>query len=428
MEQTMSSSEIILFLVNQTLLSCSYLYFKKLASKRDQSFNYLIYLSYLALFPFTFIVFLFPSFSFLQELQFSYLAESVYVIAEYSEFEAVGIIANTIIIASLLLIVYKLQKLYIEFKKQFTKISYHTDIDIYTSPLFNLAFSFKLIKPRIIIPQSYIDELTNTEIEMIIAHEIIHLKRNDFYVNIIQKLIKYAFFYNPIVRKIDREIDLLREVIVDSEVIHKNNVDKNLYMNLLINVSKKTQLNFSPDLIVPFSDNHTIIKRRIIMLNENLSARKSKSNYITLSLSLLLILFIFSCSKEMTDSKARTSQSASKNSEIRYFDVEVKPEIIERGNVVYPTEAKKQGIEGTVTVSLTIDKDGLPENIEVIEGNEVFHESTINAIKQYRFKPAVHKGKKVKVKWAIPIRYRLKKEAFFRPVILGPLKSVENEC
>ena len=419
----MDNKDILLFIINQLILCLAFPYFQSLLKIKSVKEKYTVLLIYLSLFPISLVILFLPSFYSSDNVQFFYFAEQINVVASFQELSYLSLSINLVILASVLLIVYKLTSLYKLYMQKFNKIEdnrYHADI--YSTNFFNVAFSFKILKSKIIIPENYFIEFKNSEVDMIIEHEMIHLKRNDFYINIIQKLIKYAFFYNPIVRKIDKEIDLIREVIVDSEVIHQNEIDKKNYMNLLIYASKKTQLNVSPDLIVPFSDNYTIIKRRIIMLNENLSERSPKSNYITLSLGVLVMLFLFSCNKEM----AETDYIAAiqNNDEVAYFEADTKPEVIKRGKIVYPEEAIKKGIEGTVTVMFIVNKEGLPENIEIVKGDEIFHKSTINAIKGYQFKPAIHKGKKVKVKWAMPIKYALKKEAvLIKPIVFTDLNS-----
>jgi bla regulator protein blaR1 len=55
------------------------------------------------------------------------------------------------------------------------------------------------LKPIILLPIGLCSNLTVTEIEAIIAHELAHIKRNDYLVNLIQSLIEVVYFFNPAV-------------------------------------------------------------------------------------------------------------------------------------------------------------------------------------------------------------------------------------
>ena len=73
----------------------------------------------------------------------------------------------------------------------------------------------------------------------------------------------------------------------------------------------------------------------------------------------------------------------------------------------YPTRARRRGLEGSITVNLSIDRSGFLMNANIIDGKRVFHQPTLSAIQaalplpppngpehitltiNYRLKPAV---------------------------------------
>jgi len=55
------------------------------------------------------------------------------------------------------------------------------------------------IKPLILFPIGMINHLTTKEVEAILAHELAHIYRNDYLINIIQSLIETLFYYHPAV-------------------------------------------------------------------------------------------------------------------------------------------------------------------------------------------------------------------------------------
>lgn len=81
------------------------------------------------------------------------------------------------------------------------------------------------------------------------------------------------------------------------------------------------------------------------------------------------------------------------------------PKMLSAMKIDYPKEAKKNGIDGTVTVSVLISKTGLVEEAEIVDGIPELNESAIKAVKKVRFKPGKHKGKPVNVWMDVPVQY-----------------------
>jgi len=81
------------------------------------------------------------------------------------------------------------------------------------------------------------------------------------------------------------------------------------------------------------------------------------------------------------------------------------PKMLSTIKVAYPKEAKKNGIDGTVTISVLISKTGLVEEAEIVDGIPELNESAIKAIKKVRFKPGKHKGKPVNVWMDVPVHF-----------------------
>lgn len=96
-----------------------------------------------------------------------------------------------------------------------------------------------------------------------------------------------------------------------------------------------------------------------------------------------------------------------------FLNPEVMPEPIGGMNtiykkLVYPEEAKKKKIEGTVKVLAFIEKDGEVSNASVVEGIGYGCDEVARLAVYYtRFKPGLMKGKRVKVQMTIPVEFKL---------------------
>jgi protein TonB len=67
------------------------------------------------------------------------------------------------------------------------------------------------------------------------------------------------------------------------------------------------------------------------------------------------------------------------------------------------------GIQGKVYVSFFIEKDGTISDVNVIRGvHKSLDKEAIRVVKSIpKLKPGLQKGKKVKVKYTLPINFRL---------------------
>ncbi|WP_374949529.1 M56 family metallopeptidase [Mucilaginibacter sp.] len=75
------------------------------------------------------------------------------------------------------------------------------------------------VKPVILLPFTLTSYLTNDEIEAILMHELAHIKRNDYLVNVAQQIITTLLFFNPCVLLINKIIGEERENSCDDLVV-----------------------------------------------------------------------------------------------------------------------------------------------------------------------------------------------------------------
>ena len=91
-----------------------------------------------------------------------------------------------------------------------------------------------------------------------------------------------------------------------------------------------------------------------------------------------------------------------------FVAIETQPELIRREPAVYPEIAKKMGLQGRVTVEVTIDAQGKPIQARVVKSaSDVFNEAAIEAVMKYSFKPAMMSTGPVTSKIMIPIDFRM---------------------
>ncbi len=73
-----------------------------------------------------------------------------------------------------------------------------------------------VLRPVLLLPSAICGELSAGCLEAILAHELAHIRRHDYLVNLVQMLIEAALFFNPAVWWISRQIRREREACCDA--------------------------------------------------------------------------------------------------------------------------------------------------------------------------------------------------------------------
>lgn len=71
------------------------------------------------------------------------------------------------------------------------------------------------LRPVVLMPVAVVAELTPPQLEAILAHELAHIRRHDYLLNLLQVVIETLLFYHPAVWWMSRQIRLEREQCCD---------------------------------------------------------------------------------------------------------------------------------------------------------------------------------------------------------------------
>jgi TonB family protein len=81
--------------------------------------------------------------------------------------------------------------------------------------------------------------------------------------------------------------------------------------------------------------------------------------------------------------------------------------LIEKVTPKYPVEAKQARIQGKVSFTATIGKDGKVENLELISGEPVLADAAREAVAQWVYKPTLLNGLPVQVVTQVDVNFTL---------------------
>ena len=135
---------------------------------------------------------------------------------------------------------------------------------------------------------------------------------------------------------------------------------------------------------------------------------KTRKN-LSLKVALMMFVLLFSF---------MTSTAQTKKNDMVFDVVEVMPQfpggqiammkyIME--NIKYPKQAMKEGIQGRVTVSFIVEKDGRVSNVRLLRSvQSALDKEAIRVVKSMpKWTPGKQNGKPVRVRYNLPVMFKL---------------------
>jgi len=162
-------------------------------------------------------------------------------------------------------------------------------VPIYANPYIPMPFTVGLLSPRIILPAPLVDR---KESQMIIAHEMAHIKNRDNLVKFLWLLVMFLHWYNPLIYLLYWEICKVSEQVCDASVIQgMSEQEKRQYQSLIIDLGQKEPPTDTL-LASSFSGRYKTIKERINMMDR--TAKFSKKIRLAASLVSAITIIMLS--------------------------------------------------------------------------------------------------------------------------------------
>lgn len=140
------------------------------------------------------------------------------------------------------------------------KIGLKSTVQIKETSLISSPMVIGFVKPIILLPLGMANGLSLHQVEAILFHEIAHIYRFDYLVNLIQSMVEVVLFYHPVVWWLSAHIRAERENICDDIAIEHTGsaIDYAKALTNLQDLNKQT-----PDIVLAFSNKKYRFMNRI---------------------------------------------------------------------------------------------------------------------------------------------------------------------
>ena len=259
--------------------------------------------------------------------------------------------------------------------------------------------------------------LSETEKQLIIKHEIAHIKGKHSFDILYMELICGLCWFIPLFFAYKKLLKELHEFIADADASKTSGTKS--YANLMV----RSTLN-SLNLKLTHNFYQSPIIKRLEMMNKKRTPIFKHVKLLMVTPVIILLTLMFSCEGNQDEAGFPTEELTEKKS----LEIDASGDIFEiveesaepvggykefytyvMENLQYPNQAKKLGVEGKVYVQFVVDTDGSLTDVKVIQGIGAGCDAAAAKllIEAPNFKPGKQKGKLVKQRIILPINFKL---------------------
>jgi TonB family protein len=285
------------------------------------------------------------------------------------------------------------------------------DVSIAASSRIFSPVTMGLRRTLILLPASMGELLPAADLHTVIAHECAHIHRKDFLKNLLYQLLSLPVTYHPLLWLTRARIVESREMVCDQMAMAMTG--RNEYAQSLLRLASLLlagKLHTTPHTIGIFDAN--VFERRLMNLTEKskniqgaalvaIVAACAALGVATCGTALALGMRVNAASDSANNSASKTPKQLTVPSAV------MSQNLLTKAVPIYPPAAKKAKIQGTVVLSVIIGDDGNVKNIQVVSGPNELQQSSIDAVRQWTYKPYLLNGDPIEVKTTINIIYSL---------------------
>ncbi|MCR6720603.1 MAG: M56 family metallopeptidase [Chitinophagaceae bacterium] len=167
-------------------------------------------------------------------------------------------------------------------------------VELWVSDLVNSPVTIGYLRPVILLPVAAINHLSTQQVEAIILHELAHIRRFDYLLNLVTKFIQSVLYFNPFVKAFVRIIETEREKSCD-EMVMQFQYDAHGYASALLTIEQINSVKHQVLTVAASGTRkHQLLGRieNILGINRNKGITAMRVAGIMLALSCMAIMHI----------------------------------------------------------------------------------------------------------------------------------------
>jgi bla regulator protein blaR1 len=175
-------------------------------------------------------------------------------------------------------------------KRMSAQLSIKREVKVWISDFVSSPVTIGWIKPIILLPVAALNHLSIQQVEALLLHELAHIKRSDYLLNLIINFIRTILFFNPFVTALIKITETQREKSCD-ELVLQFQYPAYDYVAALLEMQKQnaTQQVFA----LPATGRFDLLSRAEIIMGIAKERKFTKRHLMSLGLAFLIIFASF---------------------------------------------------------------------------------------------------------------------------------------
>ena len=282
---------------------------------------------------------------------------------------------------------------------------------------------FGILRPLLLWPAGISEHLRDAHLEAILTHEVQHVRRRDNLAAAMHMVVQAVFWFHPLVWWLGARLVEERERACDEEVLRLGNPPE-IYAESIL---KTCEFCVASPLACVSGVTGAELKQRMVRIMTQPSVDKlgflKKLLLVAIGTGAVTVPIVAGLIK----APVATAQSTRANlnstpmmvwsasnhvadpQQIYHVGGDVSaPTLVFAPDPQYSEKARQAKYQGVCVVSLIVDEQGNPMRVQVVRHLGMgLDQKAVEAVKNYRFKPAIRFGKPVPVAVNIEVNFRI---------------------
>lgn len=295
----------------------------------------------------------------------------------------------------------------------------------------SVPITFGWARPIVMVPTSFAS-LSVDQQEGVACHELLHVRRRDWPVTFVEEVVRALLWFHPAVWVLLSKTALSREQVVDASTVRITG-KRRQYLDALWQTVCASQSGAARLAVPLFSGSH--LRARVEHLKKETVMSRTRIGFSVLVVTVVIAAAgyvgasIFAVAAVAVDDTASLASPYSTRNEAPKGDHDrpagdddtlkttrsdlqcteiTHPVVLEKVDPVYPEGARSEKVMGMVIVETVVTADGLVEDVRILESpDERLSAAAVEAVRQWRFEPALCDGTPVGVYYNLTINFRL---------------------
>jgi TonB family protein len=262
----------------------------------------------------------------------------------------------------------------------------------------------------LLVPLGFLDQIDEGDLDAVMAHECAHMRRRDYLKNLLYNLLSLPVAYHPALWLTYSQMAETREMVCDATAAEAA-AGRERYARSLVRLASML-VNQTPSgtlHAIGIFDANTF-ERRVMKLTRR---RVEVAGIRRIAMvAACVVVGVATCASALalrmevrSGSAAQPANNANKTDspdEVTY------PVLVYQKHPVYPAQAKadKNMLNGSCVIAMTIDEEGMPTDLHIVKSLRAdYDQSALDAVHEWRFKPAQKNGQPVAVEMKTEIHF-----------------------